>query len=52
MANKDGTRSIKLKESIVLKVEKSKKKTGVPIGAFFEIAATEKLHKENPLKKK
>lgn len=43
MANINGTRSVKLKAEIVEKVEKNKKKTGVPIAVFFEQAAEEKL---------
>lgn len=42
------TESVKLSKSIVNKVRKSKKKTGIPIGKFFEQAAEEKLKKEKP----
>jgi len=35
--------SVKLKKKIVDKVRNSKKKTGVPITTFFELAAEEKL---------
>lgn len=35
--------SIKLKKEIVDKVRDNKKKTGTPIGFFFEQAALEKL---------
>lgn len=44
--NADGTRSVKIKASIVDKVERDKNKTGVSIGKFFEIAAEEKLKKQ------
>ena len=43
MANINGTRSVKISAEIVDKVEKNKKKTGVPIAVFFEQAAEEKL---------
>ncbi len=43
---KAGTESIKLNKEVVNKVRKSKKKTGVPIGKFFEQAAEEKLNKK------
>ena len=52
MANKDGTESIKLKTEVVKKVRANKKKTGIPIGTFFEQAAEEKLKKNNQLKNK
>ena len=42
------TESVKLSKSIVNKVRKSKKKTGIPIGKFFEQAAEEKLKKLKP----
>jgi hypothetical protein len=35
--------NVKLSTAIVDKVRKSKEKTGVPIGKFFEQAAEEKL---------
>lgn len=35
--------NVKLEKSVVEKVRKSKKKTGVPISKFFEQAAEEKL---------
>lgn len=35
--------SVKILASIVEKVRKDKKKTGVPIAKFFELAAIEKL---------
>lgn len=50
MPNKDGTESIKLSIKVVGRVRKDKKKTGIPIGKFFEQAAEEKL-KQQSLKK-
>jgi hypothetical protein len=43
--NQDGTRSVKLRNEIVIKVEENKKKTKIPIGAFIEMAIEEKLSK-------
>lgn len=40
------TESVKLKKEIVSMVREDKKKTRVPIGAFFELAAMEKLNKK------
>ncbi len=37
--------SVKIKKDIVDMVREDKKKTRVPISAFFELAATEKLNK-------
>lgn len=39
------TESVKIDVVIVEKVRKSKEKTGVPVGTFFEQAAEEKLKK-------
>lgn len=47
MPNKDGTESIKISTTTVIKVRKEKKKTGIPIGKFFEQAAEEKLKKQS-----
>jgi len=43
--NKETT-PVRLKESIVEKVRKNKKKTGISVSAFFEIAAEEKLSRD------
>lgn len=48
MENKRKTESVKLSASVVKKVKADKKKTGVAIGRFFEIAALEKLERNNP----
>lgn len=45
MANKNGSESVKLNSEVVEKVRQSKKKTGISIGSFFELAAIEKLKK-------
>lgn len=45
--NTGTTESVKLKTEIVNLVREDKKKTRVPIGAFFELAAMEKLNKNN-----
>lgn len=37
------TESVKIDSKIVAKVRGNKKKTGIPVGKFFELAATEKL---------
>ncbi len=42
--------NVKLSTEIVDKVRKSKLKTGVPIGTFFEQAATEKLKSQSKTK--
>ncbi len=39
----DDIESVKIKVGIVNKVRANKKKTGVPVGTFFEQAAEEKL---------
>lgn len=40
----EGFESVKIKVGIVNKVRLNKKKTGVPVGTFFEQAAEEKLN--------
>ena len=40
------TGSVKMSLSVIKKVKANKKKTGVEIGKFFEIAALEKLERE------
>jgi putative aminopeptidase FrvX len=44
--------SVKIDADIVAKVREEKKKTGVPIGKFFEIAAAEKLTPKKKSKSK
>jgi hypothetical protein len=39
--------SVKLKKAIVKKVRDNKKATGVPIAAFFELAAEKELKEKN-----
>jgi hypothetical protein len=41
--NADNSESVKINSAIVERVRQSKKKSGISIGMFFEIAATEKL---------
>ena len=48
---KEKEESVKLKSSVVNLVRSNKEITGVPIGTFFEQAATEKL-KSQPKKKR
>lgn len=47
-ANKNaGVDLVRIDKKVVEKVRKHKKKTGIAIGRFFEIAAEEKLKSEN-----
>lgn len=42
---KDGF--VRIRQSVINKVAKNKKKNRIPIGQFFELAAIEKLEKQN-----
>ena len=42
------TESVKIDTSVVAKVRKQKKKSGINVGKFFELAALEKLAREIP----
>lgn len=46
MSKKVEFESVKINKGIVALVRENKKKTRIPISAFFEEAATEKLKKE------
>ena len=46
MSKKVEFESVKINRKIVDKVRENKKKTRIPISAFFEEAANEKLEKE------
>lgn len=43
----DPTTSVKIDTKVYEKVKRNKKKTKIPIGKYFEMAAMEKLNKEN-----
>lgn len=45
------TESVKIKTEVLNKVREDKKETGVPIGAFLEIAAEEKLERQKKASK-
>lgn len=40
--------SVKISTTVVAKVRRQKKKSGINVGKFFEIAALEKLERETP----
>ena len=40
------TESVKIDTSVVAKVRKQKKKSGINVGKFFELAALEKIERE------
>lgn len=44
----DRYQSVKIKTEVVNLVREDKEKTRVPISSFFELAAIEKLKKQNP----
>lgn len=42
------TESVKIDTAVIAKVRRQKKKSGINVGKFFELAALEKLERDKP----
>lgn len=43
------TESVKIDTAVIAKVRRQKKKSGINVGKFFELAALEKLERDKPV---